>query len=352
MEGVRPFTAEDIPAVVALRRKVFPRTERPAPADLGAYFERMFFAGPWRDDGLPSLVHVDAGGRVTGFIGVVPRRASFRGEPVVAAVSTQLMVEPGARGVAGIRLARAFLAGPQDLSYADLGTDASRRLWEGLGGRTSHVQSLSWTELLRPWRYRTGCWARRRGWRLPMAALRPLCAVADAASRRRGRAVLAASALTAAAVAEAAPGLLHGVAVQPRYDEASLRWLLDQLEAKRALGELVGALLTTGAGVVAGWCLYFANRGGVGEVVQIAARRDSYPDVLDWLLRDARRRGLTAVSGRVEPALLGPLGRRRTPLARRGPWVLLHSRRRDVLAALQRGDAFLSRLEGEWWMSF
>jgi hypothetical protein len=31
---------------------------------------------------------------------------------------------------------------------------------------------------------------------------------------------------------------------------------------------------------------------------------------------------------------------------------LYHSSRPEVAAAIERGDAFLSRLDGEWWLSF
>jgi len=35
-----------------------------------------------------------------------------------------------------------------------------------------------------------------------------------------------------------------------------------------------------------------------------------------------------------------------------GPGVLIHSKHRDVLEAIHRGDAFISRLEGEWWIGW
>jgi len=80
MAKIRPFRLDDIPGVVALRRKSFRHSERPAAAALGAYFEHVFFRNPWRDETLPSLVYVDPSGRPVGFLGVVPRRATFRGE--------------------------------------------------------------------------------------------------------------------------------------------------------------------------------------------------------------------------------------------------------------------------------
>jgi hypothetical protein len=39
-------------------------------------------------------------------------------------------------------------------------------------------------------------------------------------------------------------------------------------------------------------------------------------------------------------------------LHHRGYWTLVHSRNPDALEAIYRGDAFLTRLEGEWSMRF
>ena len=36
----------------------------------------------------------------------------------------------------------------------------------------------------------------------------------------------------------------------------------------------------------------------------------------------------------------------------RGYWTLVHAKQQDVCHALQRGDAFFSRLEGEWCLRF
>src|SRR5437763_11426325 len=153
MAKIRPFRLDDIPGVVALRRKSFRHSERPAAAALGAYFEHVFFRNPWRDETLPSLVYVDPSGRPVGFLGVVPRRATFRGEVLRVAVTTQLMADPEHRGVAAIELIQALLAAGPDLCFADLANDASRRLWEGLGGDVALVPSLAWTPPLRAVRY-------------------------------------------------------------------------------------------------------------------------------------------------------------------------------------------------------
>ena len=35
-----------------------------------------------------------------------------------------------------------------------------------------------------------------------------------------------------------------------------------------------------------------------------------------------------------------------------GTWTLVHTRHADVATAIHQGNAFLSRLEGEWWLRF
>jgi hypothetical protein len=105
-------------------------------------------------------------------------------------------------------------------------------------------------------------------------------------------------------------------------------------------------------GALVGWYLYYANAGGVGQVVQVAARRDRGGDILHCLFHDAWAKGVVALVGRLEPGLLPALGAHGALLARDGPWVLVQSQHPELLAAIHRGDAFLSRLDGEWWMSF
>jgi hypothetical protein len=44
---------------------------------------RIFFSNPWlADNFLPSLVNHDRKGRIAGFLEVVPRPMSFKGQPI------------------------------------------------------------------------------------------------------------------------------------------------------------------------------------------------------------------------------------------------------------------------------
>jgi hypothetical protein len=90
----------------------------------------------------------------------------------------------------------------------------------------------------------------------------------------------------------------------------------------------------------------------VNEVIQLAARNGLFDVVLRRLLADAWRHGALAVRGRVDPRYLHELSARHCWLRQKGAWTLAHSRRAEILAAFDRGQVFLSRLEGEWWLRF
>ena len=353
MAAIRAFQREDIPAVVALRRSTFRHSERPDPADLAAYIESIFFRSPWRDPSLPSLVYVDDFGRPVGFLGVVTRPISFRGQTLRMTVTTQLMVDPKHRGTPALELVRAVIGGPQDLTYADLSTDVARRVWEMMGGDVIQVPSLSWEQPLRPVRFYGGRLGRGRAAQAARMVLRPLSWVLDAHAPKWLHADgLRPDTLTATAIVERLPHLMRDVALWPRYDPAGLEWLLTQVAARRGLGELVGTALRNANDTIIGWYLYYADRPGVGQVVQVAATPGHYRDIVLAMLHDAWERGLTALSGRLDPQLVPALNESDGLVVKPGPWVLAHSRHPEVANAIRQGDAFLSRLEGEWWMSF
>lgn len=305
---------------------------------MGAYFEQVFLHNPWRDDALPSLVYEDAGGCPVGFLGVIPRPAWFRGRGIRIAVATQFMVHPDHRGVAGVQLLRAFLAGGQDLSLADLANDASHRLWEQLGGATARIPSLQWTLSFAP---------------LPRAVRRPVRRVIDLLSQRwREPRGLRRGSLTPALLEEQLPRLLRGVSLRPEYDARSAAWTFDQLAGKRGLGEMRNAALWTGSGDILGWYVYYADREGMGRVVHFVARQGAKEQVLQDLFARAWREGLAAITGRLEAGLLRQAGRRGLVCRREGPWMLVQSSNPAILEAVERGDMFLSSLEGEGLLSF
>src|SRR5205823_6310891 len=162
----------------------------------------------------------------------------------------------------------------------------------------------------------------------------------------------AAEPIDAAAMAGQFPEITAGRALEPGYDAVGLDWLLQRAAEKTSLGLLERLRVRDPRGEPAGWFLYYLNPGGVCQVLQVAPRPGAERLVLEHLWYQAWRGGAVALEGRVEPALLPALADQGCRLARRGAWMLCASRHPDVELAIQRGDAFLSRLEGEWWVNF
>jgi hypothetical protein len=83
-------------------------------------------------------------------------------------------------------------------------------------------------------------------------------------------------------------------------------------------------------------------------VLQLVTRKDAPGAVLDALLADAWSAGATMVSGRLEPSLVREMSARHCYFRQADHWTLAQTKDPEVLATIAAGNAFLSRLEGEW----
>lgn len=361
MSGVRSFVKEtDLPQVAHLHRLVFGRGPRAAPDELELYheyFTEVFLNNPWRDDALPSLVYEDDDRRIIGFLGVMPRPMVINGQPLRVAISSQFMVHPQRRGRVGLRLLTTFFSGPQDLSITE-GNDQVRTIWEGLGGATLLLHSIHWTRPLRPSRYVLSFLKRHGTASIVVRALTPVCVVMESLLGQLGRRPFRPSTpdtrgeeLTESALLACLSEVSRGRSLRPQYDERSARWLLTTLADKKGRGRFRKVLVRNAAGEAAGWYLYYLKPAGVSEVVQVAARQGAMREVLGHLFHDAWAQGAVAVSGQLDPGFLPAFSDGHCLLhGGGGSWILAHSRRPEWLAPIHRGDAFLTRLEGEWWV--
>ena len=360
MSGVRPFVKDtDLAQVAELNRTVFGSSDPAVPWRLDSYlshFDAVFLNNPWRDAALPSLVYEDRDGEIRGFLGVVPRPMVRNGEPLRVAISSQFMVHPRARGRAGWQLLKEFFSGPQDMSITE-GSNSARTIWEGLGGTTSLLYSVRWTRPLRPGRYVLS-FLKQHGVRLSAAlALTPFCLAANRLLARLAPPplrpawpVASAGELSESELLACLSNASRGSALRPEYDETSVKWLCEILAEKKGRGQFRKILVRDAADQALGWYLYYLKPAGMSEVVQLGAKKGSLSAVVRHLLHDAWRQGAVAVSGRLDPgSIQALLGERCLMHVGDGSWTLVHSRRHELLEPLYRGDAFLTRLEGEWW---
>jgi hypothetical protein len=349
---LRPLVPRDAAALAALHSRVHPESAWRSPAAYASYALDILFRNPWVDPEIPSWV-AEEDRRIVGVVGVVPRRMRLGNRAIRVAVSCQLMVDPEKRAsFVALELLRRLFAGPQDLTVADGANDASRGLWEASGGIVSALHSMHWVRLLRP----AQGLLRLAGSRLRALCViaHPLAAVADACMARLVPLKLHPGLREAPLNAESLHEALRqgqSYALRPDYDVASLEWLLAQAAAKRRYGELQSAIVHDRGGRTLGWFLYYLND-RVSQVLQLGARRGCLNMLLEQLAHHARLRGARALEGRMEPSLTAALRGKHVLMQNRAIWTLLHARDQSLLVPFLRGDAFFSRLEGEWWMRF
>ena len=357
-QRVRPFVAGDIPQVAELHRRMFRACDTLTPElerSYRGFFFDVYLNNPWRDDELGALICEDAGGKIIGFLGVMPRPMRFNGRPLRAAVSSMFMVDPGRRsGLAAVQLLQSFLSGPQDLSYADESTGPSRRLWERLGGATSMLYSMHWIRPLRPAGFLNAQISQSSHLRTLAVLARPFCRVADAAAAhirfnpfQCARPRLFGETADIRALLECSSACCDSQALRAEYDERSFRWLLDLASHGDALEKVA---VRSPSGNVAGWYVYCLKRDRVAEVLQIGFLPNFAKDVIEHLLSHAGNRGAVAVAGRLDPRFVQELGS--GCIMRPRYWMLVHSRNSQLLSMIDRGNTHLTRLDGEWCMQF
>jgi hypothetical protein len=359
MGSVRPLVPDDIPQVVRLYATVF----GPLPPDsleaLQSACHEIFLGHPWRDEDLPSLVYQEKNQGIVGCLGVMPRPMWMDGRPIRAAITHTVMVHPASRSASAfVELASAHFSGPQDVSMAQ-GTSVGRRMFEAFGGSTSLLYSLGWTRILRPGRYAVSFLTRHGVPAVFSQALTPFCYLADAMTVRFLRTPFHLSPPKVSGVDLDADTLWrclsefsHDRTLRPTYDAASSKWLLELLARRNGHATLTKIAVRDSSQEVLGYYLYYVNPGQMGEVVQIAARPESINEVVGHLFYHAWSHGLMAISGQLDPAYLPALAAQSCVFNRGdGSWLLVHSKYPELVTAIHRGDAFLTRLEGEWLIS-
>jgi hypothetical protein len=350
---IRPLARTDLPAVGALLRSELLARVRDAPRSIEAFLSTTLLDGPWADPDLPSWVAEAEDGSIAGFLACHSRRMRLGEQPLRVVVCSHLAVaEAERRGAAGALLLRRCLQGSQDLTISDTAIDVVARLWRVYGGHVDLAKSCEWMHVFRP--ATMGVRLARRAvarqpvnrYDVPVPGL-PVHLATRLIPRLRDieEPDVAGEPLDPAEAVALLPRLLRTLELRPDYDEAYLRWLLAQLE--EADGRLVHRLVRLGGRPV-GWYVYLLRPSGAGRVLQVLADPRGADAVVSELFADARRRGSTLLTGRLEPHLQEPLRRRQTAIGF-GERHVVHSTRGDVLAALSGNETLLSRLDGEWW---
>jgi hypothetical protein len=337
-------------------QKAFRDQRRSAPASLESYLRELFLEHPWRDPDMDSRVFVGPDGNVCGFIGVLPVRMSFDGQPIRAALASSLVVEnPAESPMAGARLLRSYLTGPQDLCVSETSNPTARGMWERMGGRSIAGYSMEWLRVMRP-----------AGFGVAMAEekfsaariLRPVASLADRLIARVRENPFRCPELPATcysdadvneeALLEHIPRFAQNYALHPEWDRTSLAWFLRHAAHKSRHGTLYRRMVYGRNKAPVGCYLYFGRPGGIAWVLQVLALTEATDAVLTNLMAHAAMADCVAVRGRTQPQLLDSLLRNRCILLQHSV-TTIYSKNRDLLAAIRSGDAFIIGLAGEGW---
>ena len=365
MNHVRPFTREDFSQVAALHHQVMGTTDKHPDSkvrvqDYADYFESIYFQNPWYSEAFPSWVNEESDGRITGFLGVRSHRMLFKGKSINVATSSQFVVAPNSRSTgAGVQLLKTFLSGPQELSLTDGGNNVSRKLWEGLKGTTALLYSIHWRKLLRPTLFGLAKLRERKLASYLVGGLHPFCSTLDSMLSRKfphhfslEKPTTSAEPLTSEMLLNLIDDASRQSALIPEYDTRSMLWMLDTLHSKQGWGALRKHLITDIQGYALGAYIYYLQPNGTCTVLLLVSNKRSGGKVLDHLFFDAWQQGAAAIAGRLEPKLMPEISERNCTISCGQPWMMIHSYNHDLLQAIHRGDAQLSKLEGEWCMRF
>lgn len=360
---IRPFADRDIPQVARLHNRIWHIADDVNPdlmKEYQAYFSQAFLRHPWWEERYSSLIHEEPDGRITGFLGSLPRKMKVDSGSVQLRIASQFFVDPGNRGFIGIRLAKAFLDGPQDLSLTDEANASARMIWERFGGAICSFSSLRWLAVLRPCGFSLMASHKAGVFNGTVTrGLAPVAKLVDALGARIPKnplcpvkPQLSGEELDSETLALYLSELAKQKKLRPDYDTRTMDWLLRRASQLSTSGTLQKVLVKAGK-IVAGWYIYYVNPNGLSEVVQLCAKDRFADGVVEHLFYDAWQQGASVLIGRPDEKMLPSLSKKHCVLySSPRQWMMVHSRRPELANAFLCGDAFFSRLDGEWCLHF
>lgn len=361
MGQICAFAEEHAGEVSALFLRGMRGQTRPPGKPLQDYFREIFFANPWVSPDCPSLVYFD-GDKMVGFLGVIPRDMEFSGRRIRVAVTSQLIVDRQQhRGFAAMELLRRFLRGPQDLSFCDGVSEQASRIWLSAGAQAARLYSFNWLRMLRPFGTARSFGDRIDGplgvfGRAAAATAAPLDFLLSKLPHpalRPPNSRCTSTPLSADELYKCMQEVGWRETLKPSYDAQSFRWMMSQVASNRSAGDLLMTAVHDAAGNLCGYYICQAKRGGHAQLLQIGVRRrDQFDDVLGALFRDAWRHGACTVKGQAIPTALVNLTNQYCLFRQAHTSVLFQAKDPAITEAIFRGDAALSRLDGEWWLRF
>lgn len=354
----RPILERDLQPAADLYWNFLCERKGHAPAAACATFRELFFTSPLVDPAHPTMVY-EKDGKIVGLLSIIARKMSLNGRLVRVGFGGNLVVHPEARsGLAAARLIGAYTTKQFDLCQTDSTNAAARPFLERMGFTILPALNVHWFRPLRPAQY--ALYAISHGGRASASAVinslaKPFCSLADKMAGklafvpfRPTKPRLHGTELDAETLLQCQVEFRKGYTLWPEYDLDLLKWQLGFMERRRKRGCLRKVAVRDDSGKIVGSYIYYAKRGGVGQVVQIGGDRRLTQEVLHHLLHDAWDQGAIALHGVVDERRMADFSDKGCLFTCRGGWAFSKSDDPEILDALARGNAFFSRFDGEW----
>jgi hypothetical protein len=352
---VRPFRDIDLPRIIELNSRLFPGSSQLSPEEQEERFRQVCFENPCSDSGIPSLVYEESNGVITGFLGVTTIPMLLGSRPIRGAVGQHLMVEHSP--LASLHLFKTFFSGPQDFSFTDRSVDVAKSIWERMGGMVSYAHSTWWRRPLMPARMISEYLGHHRHSSGAARLLRTTVPAADALAAiipglrpvshddsLKSEPLSPAQFLRCVCTASASRTL------RPVWSPQRAAWIFDRLKRERRFGHFHPVHLVNRSGETVGWYCANMKTGGTCEVLQVWGKPKEFPMVLNYLLREAKEAGCIEVIGRLDPVMTAEYRDRFIFFAPGRNWMLLHSNNTEILHAIESGNVYLTRMEGDLWL--
>lgn len=362
MSETRPLRPDDIEAVAGLFQRVFRDRGTPPPASLATYLKDLYIDAPGNDPEIPSLVYVGDDGVISGFVGGNALPMTFNGTKLRAGVCGSLMVDGHETDpLAGARLLKAFVSGPQDISFSETASETSVAMFTRLRGVVMTNYSLDWLRIIRPGAFALQVGSERIR---PLRMFSPVVQRADRMllgrmgadelrwsgipSARTPRGGFSVAEIDTQAFIPLMDKFTAHFAVRPDWAPGQLEHILSDAARKSDYGPMTLAQVTARTGTPVGAFVYHFKPGGIARVLQILAMPGQEGSVIDALIDHAAAAGASALRGRTQPALMDAM------LGRRISFTHLASsaiRAKDpaIVAAFREGKGFFNGLAGEHW---
>lgn len=351
---IRPLAAADVPAVADLFQRIFVKNGKPAPAALTGYMRSLFLSPPEYQPDIASKVYVRPDGQLTGFIGVVPLPMTFKSKRLRAAVCGPLMVDGHAADpLAGARLLRAFLAGPQDISLSETANPVSVAMWRNLRGTVLPTYSLEWLFVLRPAGFgaQLAAGSSTTG-RILGSLAKPVDAVVGRLTATSADAIKAGihndAEIDDAGSMDLIAKFTSAFDLCPSWSPEILQRILHDASLKPQFGTLTRRIVRARGGTPIGLFLYHGGPGRIARVLQVLHAPGQAGSILDRMVANIAASGAVGLRLRVQPALLHALLGRGGFFLHRASTVV-HARDPELVAQFANGNAFFNGLAGETW---